>query len=140
MNATLARRWSADVQEIGDRLVTLNPRQAEELGHYLRDRHGVGPPALALPGRETKVEPLACIPADPVWDVVLEGLIDPGVRVSVMKALRQTGSLSLQQARQALDSLPFTLARGLAQEEAGATAKTLTDAGGRVTLRERRDL
>jgi large subunit ribosomal protein L7/L12 len=136
MNMQVNRLWSPDVRELGIRLARLNGRQAEELVDYLDEVHGIQAPAVVSvspcrPEAQPDPQPICCGPwAD--YRVTLEGLIDPGVRVSLMKALRQVRGLSLQEAREMLEGLPRTVAEGLEESEAARLQKILEEAGGRV--------
>ena len=42
------RQWSKDVTQLGDKIVGLSLLQAQELGDYLEDVHGIAPAAAAV--------------------------------------------------------------------------------------------
>ena len=48
------KEFSADIKELGDKIVALTLLQAKSLGDYLKEVHGIEPAAVqGEPGRET---------------------------------------------------------------------------------------
>ena len=42
------REWSTQIKQLGDNIVELSLLQAQELGDYLEDVHGIAPAAAAV--------------------------------------------------------------------------------------------
>jgi len=137
--AMVERVWSADVQAIGDRIVTLTPAKAGELQRYLDVIYGLKPGMFPiLDVRPVPPEPEPTVWADPVFDVVLES-VDPVRRIVVIKALRDLLPLGLREARDLMEQAPSMIAKGLAREEAERFQQELRLAGAKVVVKARRE-
>jgi len=133
------RVWSAEVQAIGDRIVTLTPARAGELQRYLDVIHGLKPGMFPILGvRPVPPEPEPTVWGDPVFDVILES-VDPVRRIVVIKALRDLLPLGLREARDLMEQAPSMIAKGLAREEAERFQQELRLAGAKVVVKARRE-
>lgn len=130
------RTWSADIQQLGDRIAALTVVQALELGAYLAEAHGVHPagPVTAVPTpdadrtrEEPQVEPAA-------FDVVLV-CVDAARRVAVIRAVREAAGLGLKEARDLVDAVPRAVREGLPREQAEQLKARLEEVGAEVSLR-----
>jgi large subunit ribosomal protein L7/L12 len=133
------RTWSSDIVEIGDRIVALTVAKAVELGDYLEQKHGIKPAAAgvaiaagpaagaaaAAPAAEAKTE----------FTVSLDGLADPGKKITVIKVVREITNLGLKEAKDLVEGAPKPVKENVSKEEAEAIKKKLEDAGAKVSLK-----
>ncbi len=135
MSEGQAREWSANIKEIGDKIVALTLMQAKELGDYLKEVHGIEPAAGAVAvaaapaagGEAAKVEEKS------TFDVVLKAGGEK--KIQVIKVVRQATNLGLKEAKDLVDGAPKTVKEGLAKAEAEALKKELEDVGATVELK-----
>ena len=129
-----ARQWSKDVKSLGDKIVELSLLQAQELGDYLKDVHGIepaaaavavaaGPTADAAPAEEEKTS----------FDVVLKAIGDK--KIQVIKVVRAATSLGLKEAKELVEKAPTTVKEGLSKEDAEAFKKELESNGAQVEIK-----
>ena len=129
--ATTAREWSADIKEIGDKIVALTLMQAKELGDYLKEEYGIEPAAggavmVAGPvggagGGEAAEEEKTS------FNVVLKECGEK--KIQVIKEVRAITGLGLKEAKELVDSLPKPVKEGVGKEEAQEIQKQLEAAG-----------
>jgi len=133
----MEREWSAEIKELGDKIVTLTLMQAKELGDYLKEAHGIEPAAgavavAAAPGAgaaETAEEE----EEQTTFDVVLTSAGEK--KIQVIKVVRQVTNLGLKEAKDLVDSAPKPIKEGLPKEEAEELKKQIEEAGGSVELK-----
>ena len=128
------KEWSKDVKTLGDKIVELSLLQAQELGDYLKDVHGIepaaaavaiaaGPAAEAAPAEEEKV----------AFDVVLKAIGDK--KIQVIKVVRAATSLGLKEAKELVEKAPTTVKEGISKEDAEAFKKELEENGAEVEIK-----
>ena len=131
---TKAKKWSADIKKIGDKIVTLSLLQAKELGDYLKEEYGIEPAAggavmMAGPAvqaqSEEKVEKTS-------FNVILKEFGEK--KIQVIKEVKSITGLGLKEAKELVDSLPKSVKEGLSKEEAEALQKQLEAVGAVVEL------
>jgi large subunit ribosomal protein L7/L12 len=128
-----ARRWSADVMELGDRIAALTAAGAAQLCRYLDEAYGVQSPVAATVNPEPGPDPEHS-PAPPtVVGVRLEGY-DPVSKVAVVRAVRAVTGRGLKEALELLGQAPFVLMEGLDRDEGERVKAELEAAGARVSL------
>jgi len=127
--------YSADIKELGDKIVGLTLLQARELADYLKEEHGIEPAAggavvIAGPGagaaEEEKEEKTT-------FDVVLEATGEK--KIQVIKVVRAHTTLGLKEAKDLVDSAPKPVKEGATKEEAEKVKKELEEAGATVTMK-----
>lgn len=138
MGETVTREWSANIKEIGDKIVALTLMQAKELGDYLKEVHGIEPAAgavavAAMPGAGAAGGEAAKAEEKSTFDVVLKAGGDK--KIQVIKVVRQATNLGLKEAKDLVDGAPKTVKEGLAKAEAEALKKELEEAGATVELK-----
>jgi len=129
------REWSANIKEIGDKIVALTLMQAKELGDYLKEVHGIEPAAGAVAvaaapaagGEAAKAEEKT------TFDVVLKAGGDK--KIQVIKVVRQATNLGLKEAKDLVDGAPKTVKEGMPKAEAEALKKELEESGATVELK-----
>ena len=130
------RQWSDDVQKLGDSIVGLSLLQAQELGDYLKDVHGIEPAAAAV---AVAAGPAAAGEAAPAeeektsFDVVLKAIGDK--KIQVIKVVRAATTLGLKEAKELVEKAPATVKEGLTKEEAEAFKKELEENGAEVEIK-----
>ena len=129
-----AKEFSAAVKEIGDKIVALTVKDAQELTDYLKDTYGIEPAgggAVMMAGpaggaEEESEEPTA-------FDVILT---DAGAsKISVIKVVRAATALGLREAKDMVDGAPKAIKEDLTKEDAEELKKLLEEAGGKVELK-----
>jgi large subunit ribosomal protein L7/L12 len=127
------REWSANIKEIGDKIVALTLMQAKELGDYLKEVHGIEPAAGAVAVAAAPVAEAAKVEEKSTFDVVLKAGGEK--KIQVIKVVRQATNLGLKEAKDLVDGAPKTVKEGLAKAEAEALKKELEDSGATVELK-----
>ena len=124
------RRWTPDVEAIGDRIAALPAAGARALCRYLEQVHGVK--GIALPA----VLPDAIVPPPPPpdwFDVRLEGF-DSARKVGVIKAVRDLLGLGIKDARDTVEQTPRVLKERLPPAAAADLKARLEAVGAKVSL------
>jgi len=130
-----AKEVSASVKEIGDKIVNLSVKEAQELADYLKDTYGIEPAGggavmMAAGGGEGGGEEEE---APSIFDVVLT---DAGSsKINVIKVVRAATSVGLKDAKDMVDSIPKAIKEDLTKEDAEKLKKELEEAGGKVELK-----
>ena len=129
-----AKSVSADIKELGDKIVTLTLMQAQELVDYLKDEHGI---EAAAGGAVMMAGPAAGAGAEVAeekssFDVVLKEFGDK--KIQVIKEVRAITALGLKEAKDLVDNLPKPVKEGLSKEEAETIQKQLEAVGAVVEL------
>jgi large subunit ribosomal protein L7/L12 len=121
------RKWSAEIQALGDRIAGLTTAGAAELQKYLEVVYGVKSVTTPVAERRRVVKPPP--PPPPTeFRVVLEGF-DPARKVNAIKAVRELLTLGLKEARDTVESSGRVLKEGLGREEADRLKAHLEAAG-----------
>ena len=133
--ATTPKEWSADIKEIGDKIIALTLMQAKELGDYLKEEYGIEPAAggavmVAGPAAGGAGEAEAAEKTS--FDVVLKECGEK--KIQVIKEVRAITGLGLKEAKELVDNLPKPVKEGASKEEAEEIQKQLEAAGATVGL------
>jgi large subunit ribosomal protein L7/L12 len=128
--------YSAESQELGDKIAELTLKQAKELSDYLKDKYGIEPaagggvvvaaqagPGEAGPAAEEKTE----------FDVVLTGFGDK--KLNVVKVVKNMTGATLMESKKLVESAPTALKEGVPKEEAEKMKAELEEAGASVELK-----
>jgi large subunit ribosomal protein L7/L12 len=130
--------FSAEIKELGDRIVALTLGKAVELGNYMEQVHGIKAAAgavAAAPGAATPGPAPVVQEVQTEFAVQLEGLADPGKKISVIKVVREITSCGLAEGKTMVESAPKVLKEGLSKADAETLKKKLEDAGAKVSLK-----
>lgn len=129
-----AREFSAETKELGDKIVELNAKQAQELADYLKEVHGIEPAAgavaIAAPGAAGGAAEEDAAPTS--FDVVLKAVGDK--KIAVIKEVRAATGIGLKDAKAVVDAAPKEVKEGLSKEEADELARKLEEAGATVEV------
>ncbi len=129
------REFSAQAQELGDKIVGMTLKEAKELSDYLEDVHGIKPAAggavmMAGPagdgGGEAEAEQTE-------FDVVLESFGDK--KIGVIKVVRAVTQLGLKESKELVESVPAKVKEGLSKEDAEKLKTELEEAGATVSIK-----
>src|ERR1700730_16121436 len=131
------RTWSADVKDLGDKIVTLTVAKAVELGDYMEQVHKIKPAASAVavaapvggPGQAAEK------PAEQTeFTVVLEGF-DAAKKINVIKIVREITGLGLKEAKDLVEGAPKPVKENVSKDEAAKLKAKLEEGGGKVSLK-----
>jgi len=130
-----AKSYSAEIRELGDKIVALSLMQAKELTDYLKDEYGIeaasgGAVMMAGPmpgagGAEEAEEKTS-------FDLVLKSFGDK--KIQVIKEVRAISGLGLKEAKDLVDNLPKPVKEGMSKEDAETAKQQLEAAGATVEL------
>ena len=127
------REWSANIKEIGDKIVALTLMQAKELGDYLKECYGIEPAAGAVAMAAAPAAAAAPVEEKSTFDVVLKAGGEK--KIQVIKVVRQATNLGLKEAKDLVDGAPKTVKEGLSKAEAEDLKKQLEEQGATVELK-----
>ena len=126
------KEFSAEIKELGDKIVALTLMQAKDLGDYLKDVHGIEPaaggavmmagPAAGAAEEEEKTS----------FDVILKEFGDK--KIQVIKEVRAITGLGLKEAKGVVDNLPKPLKEGISKEDAEEIRSQLEATGATVEI------
>jgi large subunit ribosomal protein L7/L12 len=129
-----AKEFSAEVKELGDKIVNLTVKDAQLLADYLKATYGIEPAGggvmmAAGGGGEAK----EAEEAPTVFDVILA---DAGAtKINVIKVVRAATQLGLKEAKDIVDGAPKTVKTDISKEDAEKLKKELEAAGAKVELK-----
>lgn len=129
------KEYGEDTKALGDKIVELSLKQAQELADYLKDAHGIEPAsaavAVAMPGADAGAE------AEPeeqtLFDVILKGIGDK--KLQVIKVVRAATALALKEAKDLVDNAPKAIKEGVSKEDAEKLKGQLEEVGATVELK-----
>lgn len=127
-----AKTFSAEIKELGDKIVALTLMQAKELVDYLKDEYDI---EAAAGGAVMMAGPAAAgeeAEEKSTFDVILKEFGDK--KIQVIKEVRAITALGLKEAKDLVDNLPKPVKEGLAKEEAETIKQQLEAAGAVVEL------
>ncbi len=123
---------TAEIKELGDKLVGLTLKQAVDLGNYLKDEYGIEPAAggavmmaagAAVEEKEEKT----------TFDVVLKSAGEK--KIQVIKVVREATGLGLKEAKDLVEAAPKAVKESLPKDEADALVAKLKEQGAEVELK-----
>ena len=129
------RKWSTKVKQIGDKIVDLSLLQAQELGDYLEEVHGIAPAAaaVAVAAGPAAAEAAPVEEEQTAFDVVLKAIGDK--KIQVIKVARAASGLGLKEAKELVEKAPTTVKEGLSKEDAEVLKKELEASGAEVEIK-----
>lgn len=132
---TAVKEFSADIKDLGDKIVGLTLMQAKELADYLKDVHGIEPaaggavmmagPAAGGGGEEAAEEKTS-------FNVVLKEVGEK--KIQVIKEVRALTGLGLKEAKELVDGAPKAVKENVPKDEADEARATLEAAGAVVAV------
>lgn len=130
--------WSAEIKELGDKIVALKVSQAVELGDYLKEVYKIEPAGggvvMAVGAGGGGGAAAAEKPAEKTeFTVVLEAF--GAEKIKVIKVVREITGLGLKEAKDVVEGAPKPIKENVSKEEAEKFKKLLEDAGAKVSLK-----
>jgi large subunit ribosomal protein L7/L12 len=132
-----AKEFSASVKDLGDKIVSLTVKDAQNLADYLKSAYGIEPAGggavmMAMPGGGGAAAAEA-EEAPTVFDVILK---DGGAsKINVIKVVRAATGLGLKEAKDLVDGVPKPVKEGVSKDDAEKLKKELEEAGAKVELK-----
>jgi large subunit ribosomal protein L7/L12 len=133
--------FSAEVMELGDKIVTLTIAKAVELRDYLKEKYKIEPagggvmmaagPAAAAGGAPAAAEKKE---EQTEFTVVLDDF-DAAKKINVIKVVREITGLGLKEAKDLVEGKPKPVKEGISKEDAAKFKKQLEDGGAKVTVK-----
>ena len=126
---------TADIKDIGDKIVNLTLKQAVDLATYLKDTYGIEPAAggaVVMAGGGAAA-PAAKEEEKTNFDVVLK---DGGEKkIQVIKVVRAATGLGLKEAKDLVEGAPKIIKEALPKADAEKLKKEIEEQGGKVELK-----
>ncbi|MBI3828857.1 MAG: 50S ribosomal protein L7/L12 [Planctomycetes bacterium] len=131
------KEFSAEIKELGDKIVGLSLLKAKELSDYLKEVHGIeaaagGGGGGAGPGPTPGPAPVA---AKTAFDVILVKVADQTKKIAVIKVVREITGLGLKEAKELVDAAPKPIKAGVPTEDAEAMKAKLEKEGATVEMK-----
>lgn len=127
--------FSAEIKELGDKIVALTLMQAKELGDYLKDVYGIEPAAggaVVMAAGPAAGGEAAAAEEKTSFNVVLKEAGDK--KIQVIKEVRAITGLGLKEAKDLVDGAPKAVKEGVSKDEAETMKKQLEEAGAVVEI------
>lgn len=126
----------ADITAIGDQLVSLTIKEAQELKDYLKEQYGIEPAAAAVavaaaPGAGGGDG--AAAEEQTEFDVLLNSA--GASKLKVVKEVKTLLGIGLKDAKDLVDGAPSAIKEGVAKEEAESLKAALEAVGAEVELK-----
>ncbi len=136
MSEEAVKEFSAEIKELGDKIVGLSLLQAKELSDYLKDVYGIEAAAggaVVMAGPVAGGDAAGADEGPSTYNVVLTSA--GASKINVIKAVREITGLGLKEAKELVESAPAPVKEGLDKEEAEKLKTQLEEAGATVELK-----
>jgi large subunit ribosomal protein L7/L12 len=129
---------TAEIKELGDKIVGLTLKQAVDLAAYLKDTYQIEPAAggavmMAGGGGGGAAAPAEVEEAKSTFDVHLKAAGEK--KIQVIKVVRSATGLGLKEAKDLVEAAPKLVKEGLSKEDAEKLKKELEEQGATVELK-----
>jgi large subunit ribosomal protein L7/L12 len=124
--------FSAEIKDLGDKIVALTLMQAKELADYLKEVYGIEPAAGGAVMMAAPAAAEAVVEEKTTFNVVLKEIGDK--KIQVIKEVRALTSLGLKEAKDLVDGAPKAVKENVSKEEAEAAKAQLESAGAVVAI------
>ena len=129
---------TAEIKELGDKIVGLTLKQAVDLAAYLKDTYQIEPAAggavmVAGGGGGAAAAAAPVEEAKSTFDVHLKTAGDK--KIQVIKVVRSATGLGLKEAKDLVEAAPKLVKEGLSKEDAEKLKKELEEQGATVELK-----
>ncbi len=136
MSESATLEFSTEARELGDRIASLNLKQAKEVSDYLKHEYGIEPAAggaVVMAGPAGGGGGAAAVEEQTEFKVVLTGFGDK--KLDVVKVVKNLTGASLMDAKKMVEGVPATLKEGVSKEEGNKIKAEIEAAGGTVELK-----
>src|SRR4051794_10942783 len=110
------------IMELGDKIANLKLTEAVLLKNYLKEKYGLEPAAggaVIMPQGGGGAAAPAEKPAEKTeFTVQLDGLADPGKKITVIKVVREITGLGLKEAKDLVEGAPKAVKENISKDEA----------------------
>ena len=132
--------FTADVIELGDKIVALTIGKAVQLRDYLKEKYKIEPAAggvavAVAPGGGGGAAATEKPAEQTEFTVTLEGLADPAKKINVIKVVREITGLGLKEAKDLVEAAPKPVKENVSKDEAATIRKKLEEGGAKVTVK-----
>ena len=136
--------FSAEIKELGDKIVALTVGKAVELGDYLEKVHGIKPAAggavmMAAPAAGGAAGGAGGGDAAPAakteFTVILEAGVPADKKIGVIKVVCEITQLGLKEAKDLVEAGGKPVKENTSKEDAEAIKKKLEEAGAKVSVK-----
>src|SRR5271170_6292053 len=127
---------TAEIKELGDKIVGLTLKQAVDLAGYLKDEYKIEPAAggaVVMAGGGGGAAAAAPVEEKTTFDVVLKAGGEK--KIQVINVVRAAPSLCLKEAKDLVEGARKTVKEGLEKAEAEKLKKELEEQGATVELK-----
>jgi large subunit ribosomal protein L7/L12 len=128
--------FSADIQELGDKIANLTIIKAVELKNYLKEKYQIE--AAAGGGVVMQQAGPAAAVAEKVeqteFTVVLDDF-DAAKKINVIKVVREITGLGLKEAKDLVEAKGKPVKENIAKEEAEKIKKQLEEGGAKISIK-----
>jgi large subunit ribosomal protein L7/L12 len=132
--AEAAKEFSAEIKQLGDKIVKLTLKEAVDLAAYLKETYGIEPAAAAaVVVAAGPAAGAAAVEEKTTFDVILASAGDK--KLQVIKAVRAMTNLGLTEAKTLVESAPKPVKTGVSKDDAAAAKKALEEAGATVEVK-----
>jgi large subunit ribosomal protein L7/L12 len=133
------RTWTADIKDLGEKIVGLTVAKAKELGDYLEEVHGIKPAGggvamMAAPAGAGGGAAAAAPEVKTEFTVTLDSF-DAAKKINVIKVVREITGLGLKEAKDLVEGAPKPVKENVSKEEAEKIKKQLDDGGAKASLK-----
>ena len=130
------KEFSAEIKDLGEKIVALTLLQAKELADYLKEVHGIEPAAGGAVMMAAPAAGGAAAAADAAPSTQTVVLANAGAaKINVIKVVREITGLGLKEAKELVDGAPKPVKENIAPEEAQQIKAKLEEAGATVELK-----
>jgi large subunit ribosomal protein L7/L12 len=131
--------FSADVMELGDKIVALTIGKAVELRDYLKEKYKIEPAGGGVVVAAGPAGGGAAAPAEKPaeqteFTVTLDGF-DAAKKINVIKVIREITGLGLKEAKDLVEGAPKTVKENVTKDEAANIRKKLEEGGAKVSVK-----
>ena len=128
--------FSAEIKDLGEKIVALTLLQAKELADYLKEVPGIEPAAGGAVMMAAPAAGGAAAAADAAPSTQTVVLANAGAaKINVIKVVREITGLGLKEAKELVDGAPKPVKENVAPEEAQQIKAKLEEAGATVELK-----
>jgi len=128
---------SAEIKDLGEKIVALSLKQAVELAAYLKDTYNIEPAAggaVMMAGPAAGAAAAAPAEEKTNFDVVLTA-VDASKKIATIKVVREATGLGLKEAKDLVEGAPKTVKEALPKADAEKLKKQLEEQGAKVELK-----
>ena len=133
------KEFSAEIKDLGDKIVGLTLLKAKDLADYLKEVHGIeaaaGGAVMMAPGAAGGAAGAPAAVEKSAFDVLLIKVGDTTKKIAVIKVVRELTGLGLKEAKDLVDKAPQPIKSGVPRDDAEQMKAKLEKEGATVELK-----